>query len=334
MPLPIARRTSACRGRRGFTLIELLVVIAIIAILIALLLPAVQQAREAARRATCRNNLMNLGIALHNYMMAFEVLPPGTVNATGPINSLPFGKAGVLSTAEAMPASDDSPADGTTATAAGDNALGGLPYHMSWTTQILPYVEQQTAYKKINFDLSVYAPENSEVRGHRIPLFLCPSDPYVSPRDPQRQLTTYSGVHHDTEAPIDVDQNGVFFLNSAIRYEAIEDGSSNTLFLGETRADWNTSYGWMAGTRATLRNTHLPPNASPLPELTYKQKLPEQYQGEHDDPAAVGGFGGFHNGGCHFLMGDGAVRFISENIELSVFQHLAHRRDGELIPDF
>ena len=71
----------------GFTLIELLVVIAIIAVLIALLLPAVQQAREAARRTQCKNNMMQIGLALNNYMMAHEVLPPGTQNDTGPIQS-------------------------------------------------------------------------------------------------------------------------------------------------------------------------------------------------------------------------------------------------------
>jgi len=69
--------------RKGFTLIELLVVIAIIAILIALLLPAVQQAREAARRSTCKNNMKQLGLALHNYHDSHKILPPGDINAGG-----------------------------------------------------------------------------------------------------------------------------------------------------------------------------------------------------------------------------------------------------------
>src|SRR5213083_896811 len=95
---------------RGFTLIELLVVIAIIAVLIALLLPAVQQAREAARRTQCKNNLMQLGLALHNYEMAYELLPPGSINPTGPIRNESKG------------------------------------YHMGWMVQILPYIDQGNVF--------------------------------------------------------------------------------------------------------------------------------------------------------------------------------------------
>src|SRR6187431_609282 len=98
------------RRSRGFTLIELLVVIAIIAVLIALLLPAVQQAREAARRAQCKNSLCQIGLAIHNYEMAHNVLPPGSVNPTGPVRSEPIG------------------------------------YHMSWAVQILPYLEHQNVF--------------------------------------------------------------------------------------------------------------------------------------------------------------------------------------------
>src|SRR4026208_585940 len=114
--------------RRAFTLIELLVVIAIIAILIALLLPAVQQAREAARRTQCKNNLMQLGLAIHNYEMAYEVLPPGTINPTGPIAHQASGS------------------------------------HASWLVHLLPYLDQASTFKNFDFSVGVYDAKNAGIR--------------------------------------------------------------------------------------------------------------------------------------------------------------------------
>jgi prepilin-type N-terminal cleavage/methylation domain-containing protein len=125
----------------GFTLIELLVVIAIIAVLIALLLPAVQAAREAARRVQCCNNLTQLGVALHNYEAAHEVLPSGVVNPTGPISNTAVG------------------------------------YHHNWITQILPFIEQANAFRKVDFNAGVYDVANITVRAHLIQSLLCPSEP-------------------------------------------------------------------------------------------------------------------------------------------------------------
>src|SRR5262249_37290007 len=144
----------------GFTLIELLVVIAIIAVLIAMLLPAVQQAREAARRTQCKNNLMQLGLALQNYLGAHQVLPPGTQDKSGPIQS---------------------------------KENGG--YHMGWLTQILPYLDQQNVYEHIDLNKSVYDPANLPVRQHRISTFVCPTDSYAFKPGPA--LTSYYGVHND-----------------------------------------------------------------------------------------------------------------------------------------
>jgi prepilin-type N-terminal cleavage/methylation domain-containing protein/prepilin-type processing-associated H-X9-DG protein len=287
--------TSArSRPRRpGFTLIELLVVIAIIAILIALLLPAVQQAREAARRTECKNHLMQLILAVHNYDMAHEVLPPGSVNDTRPISNTPKG------------------------------------YHVSWIVQILPHLEQGNAYRHFDFKYGVYAQQNADVRVHRIRVLVCPSDQGGGTGGGQTPFhTSYAGCHHDSESPIDVDNNGVLFLNSSVAYEQIPDGSSSTIFIGELIVE-GTDLGWVSGTRATLRNTGTPLNA-----FTMVAQLPAP--GGAGVPAAqgVGGFSSRHEGGAHFAFGDGSVRFLSENIDPMLYGHLAHRADGEMVGDF
>lgn len=306
--------TTSSFRRAAFTLIELLVVIAIIAILIALLLPAVQQAREAARRTQCRNNLMQLGIALHNYEMAFEMLPPGVVNPTGPIQSQPDG------------------------------------YHMSWIVQILPYLEQQNAFKKIDFNESVYSPANQPVRKHILPGLICPSAPLpgntINHNGAEYAVNTYAGINNDVETTIDVERNGVFFLNSSVRYDDITDGSSNTMYVAEYICEQTPGYnlGWMSGTRGTLRNVvidsvdrtnpdnaDLPPNyqlhnGGVIPRFNLNTTLP--------DPDYVGGIGSYHVGGWHLLLGDGSMRFISQNVRSDVLRNLANRHDGELLDQF
>ena len=292
------------RRRAGFTLIELLVVIAIIAVLIALLLPAVQAAREAARRSQCINNLMQIGVALQNYESSYEVLPPGVVNPTGPIVNAPKG------------------------------------YHMSWMVQILPYIEQRNAFKKLNFNEGAYAPANDTVRSHGINVFVCPSD--YAPKSAKTaggvdiEANSYAACHHDVEAPIDVKNQGVFYLNSSTRYEDISDGTSSTLFVGEKRLT-TKELGWMSGTRATLRNTGTLPNGSrfgpnPLgvgPGDDESDVPPAP--GEPDPRLVVGGFSSRHPGGTNFLFGDGSVRFIKNSIAANVFRHLGNRADGELV---
>src|ERR1041384_7458081 len=178
------------RARRGFTLIELLVVIAIIAILIALMLPAVQQAREAARRSQCKNNLMQIGLALQNYEMAFECLPPGSVDPNRPIRNEPVG------------------------------------YHFGWFVQLLPYLDQGNVAQHFKTAAGVYDPLNRDARDVRISVLLCPSNWTIGGTG---GTTTYSGCHHDVEAPIDVDNNGVLFLNSSVRFRDVRDGVSNTI---------------------------------------------------------------------------------------------------------
>ncbi|HVV99080.1 MAG TPA: DUF1559 domain-containing protein [Planctomycetaceae bacterium] len=276
---------------RGFTLIELLVVIAIIAVLIALLLPAVQQAREAARRTQCKNNLMQIGLALLNYDMAHSTLPPGSVNPDGPIKSVPNG------------------------------------YHMGWIVQTLPYLDQRNIYRHMDFTVSVYDPKNSAATAMHIPVLRCPSDPFGPGKV---GMSNYAGCHNDTEAPIDVDNNGVLFLNSRIRSEDIGDGTTQTILVGERRGEMD-DLGWASGTRATLRNTGATPNITPaiIPGPNPVPPPPAA-----PTPLVVGSFSSAHVGGAQFAFCDGSVRFLSSNINPKTFANLGNRDDGNMTGDY
>jgi prepilin-type N-terminal cleavage/methylation domain-containing protein/prepilin-type processing-associated H-X9-DG protein len=308
------------RSSRAFTLVELLVVIAIIGVLVALLLPAVQAVREAARRTQCNNNLSQLIIAVHNYETAFGHYPAGTIEPKGPITSAPIG------------------------------------YHHNWIIQILPYMEERNTWQAIDKTVGVYHKKNAPVASAAIRILHCPS----SAAGWTGQTSDYAGCHHDAEKSIDANDNGIFFLNSKVRYDDVTDGSSYTVFVGEKLSDaWDLT--WMSGTRATLRNAGSGVNAltysNGLPRpgestqgitLTVPDTIPELDEPKPEDPDAskvapapaaanigpgnplwVGGFGSSHAGGANFAFGDGSVRYMS-----GLFPQLAHRRDGQLPAGF
>ncbi len=289
------------RYRKGFTLVELLVVIAIIGILVALLLPAVQAAREAARRMQCMNNVSQLILATQNYQMAYHTYPPGTINKQGPIQNVAEG------------------------------------YHHNWISQLLPYIEEQNTYNHIDFSVGVYDTKNEVVRKVGIEVLSCPSSPEnVAGQD--LWISNYAGCHNDLEAPIDVDNNGVFFLNSSIRPKDVTDGLAHTLFIGEKLANPETDLGWMSGTRATLRNTgdrlnlDNPRNSYRYGQIPLDENEDAKAASAGIDPKLfVGGFSSSHPGGVNFAFGDSHVSFITESISLSVLQQLAHRADGKLL---
>lgn len=283
------------RERFAFTLVELLVVIAIIGILVALLLPAVQAAREAARRTACLNNITQLGLALHNYEFHFESLPAGVTDAKGPTRNEPQGN------------------------------------HTSWIVKILPYMEERALYTRYDQAAGAYATVNAPVRSAHISVLECLSD-QLSSENSAIAPSSYVGCHHDVEAPIDVNNNGLLFLNSKIRYSDIFDGSSKTILLSEAFLD-PKSLGWVSGTRATLRNTSsinkpfpkFGSNPEPADDPTEQNKVGSLF---------VGGFGSYHPGGINVNFADGSTRFISESIEPELLKQLGNRADGEITKPF
>lgn len=276
--------------RRAFTLVELLVVVAIIGILIGMLLPAVQQVREAARRTACQNNLAQIGLAMHNYEFAFSSLPPGVVDKAGPIQNVAAGQ------------------------------------HVSWTVHLLRFLEQNGIADAFDIPAGAYAPINAPAVIMKIPTLLCPSQVPTENATGTYGLSHYAGCHHSVEAPIDSDNNGLLFLNSAVTYADIYDGSSNTILVGEFIAE-ATDLGWASGTRATLRNTG--------ELLPYGEWMGIYGGGATADKAKtwVGGFGSPHPGITNFLFADGSVRAVWFDIDPTVLENLGNRSDGAMMGD-
>lgn len=120
-------------------------------------------------------------------------------------------------------------------------------YHHSWICAILPNIEQNNAYKILDRKQSIYAAANIPVRMHEISILKCPSN--FTPG----AYTNYAGIHHDREAPIAADNNGLFFLNSFVPAKDVEDGLSHTAMISEMLND-QSDLGWSSGTRSSLRN--------------------------------------------------------------------------------
>lgn len=316
---PVQQRTSP---RDAFTLVELLVVIAIIGVLVSLLLPAVQASREAARRCSCINNVMQLNLTLQNYEFAHESFPAGSINPTGPIRNIPEGQ------------------------------------DVGWIVQALPYLEQNAMWRSFDQAAGAFADVNRPVSSHPLEVLICPSYP-GSRTNPAGTVaySTYAGCYNDAEAPIDVKNTGILFLNSAIRFGDIYDGSSNTLLLSESIPDEQSELGWVSGTRATLRNTSVfeqpypvlsaataDSNAADDGEMPINGEPMPGGEGDGEDVSVeiapadelfVGGFGSFHSGDIiNAGMADGSVRPIAPSIDPAALRQLGNRADGQIPKEF
>ncbi|QDU59313.1 Type II secretion system protein G precursor [Planctomycetes bacterium Pan216] len=313
------------RIKRGFTLIELLVVIAIIGVLVAMLLPAVQQAREAARRAQCKNNLKQLGIALHNYHESHLVFPPGYI-------------------ARGVSSADNSGAE----TGPG----------FAWGSMLLPYTDQEAIYNQIDFEADATSAVNTTSSAQAFNSFLCPSDgaeKTFTVNDGSNDHTLGSanyvgviGYGSATMNPGNPNGAGMFYRNSSVRLNDISDGTTRTLALGERSHERRSGTGgtvvesdstWYAAVPGVDRSAGM----MMMPSMTegpaslvlghVGQPAMMSMMAMHHTPSQtthIVNFSSKHPGGVHFLMGDGSVFFLNENVDYSTFRWLGERNDGNI----
>ena len=306
------RRTKAS----GFTLVELLVVIAVIAILILLLLPAINAAREAARMSICKNNVRQLGVAIHNYHGAKKRLPAGWQ-------------------------SDD------------PDEPDGEP-GWAWGYHLLPYLEEHNLHKhQYDGRLAVGDHENEEALEVPVSVFLCPTDhnPKVvglpegdghghdhdhgalhadddhddDDHDHEHEegeillhapRSNYVGVFGPEEVHDHPDEGeGVFFLNSRVRFRDVKDGLSKTIFVGErsSRLGYSTWPGVFEGVAANMERV--------VGSTDHTPNSPEQH---FDD------FSSHHPSGAHFLLGDGAVLLLSDEVDEDIYRALSTRHGADV----
>jgi prepilin-type N-terminal cleavage/methylation domain-containing protein/prepilin-type processing-associated H-X9-DG protein len=325
MEILCGRARSRIWKYTGFTLIELLVVIAIIAVLIALLLPAVQQAREAARRTQCKNNLKQIGLAMHNYHDQNGLLPPAI-------------------------------AGGYTLTG---TVVAGGQRNFTWIDSILPQMDNLPLFNQINFSapmLGQLTSQGAPIAASRLPAFLCPSDtypnknPFSSMAPGGFSITNYSGASMNWGGPTQgwgVDPYaGVMTEFTTTGLRDIRDGTSQTIMVGETSTGSFTGGGaWAVGNGKATTSW---PHAALIAPQTYSS---EWYTGKvmmwpdasgsgywWNWPATSGDLGlcmtpsyygiwgmncewpgasSVHPGGCQFLMADGSVRFINNSLQFN-----------------
>jgi len=329
--------------KRGFTLIELLVVIAIIAILIALLLPAVQQAREAARRSTCKNNLKQIGLALHNYHSTHKQMPPALINSGRYSNGA---------------------------------SINGNTLNTTGWQLLLPFLDQAPLHQQFNFSL----PSNSSnpraggtspddsynralVRGLKIPVFACASDPeggelymrlpgsttdyYPTDNLARGSYLFNTGIFTDydsnyTSKNADVRQ-GSFGNNGAANFAKMTDGVSNCVLVGESwggAAKTSVLYGpWpLAGTHTCCHGRTVSTITNNIPTPTTVDaanwQINAAYNGDPQGRAYAWGWNSGHTGGAQFVMGDGRVEFLSENMQYRIFVLLNYIHDRQVTGEY
>lgn len=325
------------RPRRAFTLIELLVVISIIALLIALLLPAIMQAREAARRTQCKNNLKQIGLALHNYHSSNKSFPIGARSQSG------FGPSWFVGI---LPFIDQA------------NLSNQFDHHSA--NNGLPF--------------SAGASNSSLTDGVVIESLRCSSSPLPATHTfgtTQQMQASYVGIsgatNHDSfpantvsnccvpPFPLNgqISADGILVPNRSIRASDIIDGSSNVIIVGEAsnyltdkdgnqqRIDGSFPNSWITGTSATGAPPNyqgfsplFPPPAYNITTIRYVPNAKYDQPGIRNNHGPNNPLASAHEGGTHLLLADGSVRFLSENVNLTTLKRLAARNDQRVVGEY
>ncbi|MDB5339970.1 MAG: putative major pilin subunit [Planctomycetaceae bacterium] len=354
-----SRVSHNCRAPRGaFTLIELLVVIAIIAMLISLLLPAVQQARESARKSQCKNNLKQFGLALHNYHETYGYFAPSGLNNAHPNTQLPC----IGWQVRILPFMDQA--------ALYTQLNFGDPATSTWEAGASPATGDLTHQ---------ILSDGQPARAHQVPFARCPTDTspemfrgwaqasYGGSIGSQRTDSSSTACQpynvfaelgsSSTDAQVSAivfgRSNNAALVSGMFSYygvmlttQDVLDGTSNTIFVGETLANcsWNPAgsdvstnhhrRGWWHGNSNGAAQCS---TVTPINDFTTCDNSTRITNAACTDPVNYNyswGFKSMHAGGAQFLMVDGGVKYISENIDQQTYQRLGGRADGKTLGEF
>ena len=288
----------------GFTIVELLVVVAIVGLLVSLLLPAVQAVRESARRTACGNNLRNVGLALLNYHTAHQGFPRHRFRL---------------------------PQD-----------VGSDSESWSWLARLLPFLEESALFEQGRVGRTSL--QASGIIDQPLTILLCPSDGTTSENVRtgaghfEKELLAISnykavcGSNWGADVTQRLDNVGSRWRNrgfngsydgqamgdgimwrddwrARMRLEAIKDGTSKTLMIGEDIPEHNLWNSWAYTTHA-FGTCAIPPNAMPVSPLWWPESM---------------SFRSDHPGGVNFALADGSVTWVSDDIELNIYRELASR---------